>query len=216
MKRPFPNTARLCGLYVITSAPGHVSIARAALRGGATIIQLRDFQTPREQLLEIAREVRQLTRDRAALFVVNDHLELAREVGADGLHLEWAKFGIEDARRELGEDILLSTGVGSAERALAVQEAGADYLGVGPVYPTHSKKDAGAPIGLEGLRAIRDAVAIPIAAIGGLNESNIGQIEAPMACVLSALCELETEAAIEARTRALIAAFKPEREASSF
>ena len=207
MKRPNPFFARLRGLYIITSAPNHLSIARAALHGGARIIQLRDPQMPLDELRQIALELRSLTRPFNALLIINDHLELAREVGADGLHLEWADFGIEDARRELGDDVLLSTGVNSLERALAAQEAGADYLGVGPVYTTQSKPDAGAAIGLLGLRAIEDAVSIPVAAIGGLDESNIGKVRTPMACVLSALSSARSARQCEAKARLLIEKF---------
>lgn len=206
MKRPNEILARLRGLYVITCAPNHARIARAALHGGARIIQLRDPQMPPAELQQIALELRALTRQFDALLVINDHIELAREVGADGLHLEWADFSIEDARRELGEEVLLSTGVGSLERALAAQKAGADYLGVGPVYPTRSKDDAGAPVGLIGLRAIEDAVSIPVAAIGGLDESNIAGVRTPMTCVLSALASAPSARQCEARTRELVAA----------
>lgn len=207
MKRPIELFARLRGLYVITSAPHHERIARAALHGGARIIQLRDPQMPLVELREVALQLRALTRDFNALFIINDHLELAREVGADGLHLEWAKFSIEDARRELGEEVLLSTGVNSVERALVAQNAGVDYLGVGPVYATQSKEDAGAPIGLLGLRAIEDAIAVPVAAIGGLNESNIGDVRTPMACVLSALSDTQSARQCERHARELVEAF---------
>ncbi len=207
MKRPNPKSARLRGLYVITSAPNHVSIARAALHGGARIIQLRDPQMPLDELRLIALQLRSLSRQFDALLIINDHLELAREVEADGFHIEWAKFGIEDARRELGEDVLLSTGVNSLERALFAQNAGADYLGVGPVYTTQSKHDAGEAIGLVGLRAIEDAVEIPIAAIGGLNAQNIAGTRTPMACVLSALSDSQSARACERHARELVEAF---------
>lgn len=207
MNRPNPSNPRLRGLYAITSAPNHLRIARAALHGGAKIIQLRDPKTPLEALREIALQLRSLTRQFDALLVINDHLELAREVGADGLHLEWAQFSLEDARRELGEGVLLSTGVRSVEAALIAQNAGADYIGVGPVYVTFSKSDAGKPIGLIGLRVIEDAVSIPVAAIGGLDVSNIGRVRTPMACVLSALSDETSARKCEVKTRELVAAF---------
>lgn len=207
MNRPNQNSHRLRGLYAITKAPNHLQIAHAALRGGARIIQLRDHQTPLSELLPLAHVLRGLTRDFEALFVICDHLPLARAVEADGLHLEWAPFGIEAARRELGESVLLSTGVSSLSAALEAQRAGADYLGVGPIYQTKSKPDASAPIGLDGLRAIREAVSLPIAAIGGLNERNIAGIETPMACVLGALGSVNDEAQIENAARDLNGAF---------
>lgn len=214
MKRPNSNSSRLRGLYVITQSPNHLPIARAALHGGARIIQLRDPHTPLAQLSSTARALCDLTRQFDALLVINDHLELAREVGADGFHIEWANFSLEDARRELGAEVLLSTGVSSLERALLAQNAGADYIGVGPVYPTQSKDDAGAPIGLLGLRAIEDALSIPIAAIGGLNESNIAGVRTPMACVLSALSGVSSARRCEAKTRELVALLESALESS--
>jgi len=207
MNRPNRNLGRLRGLYAITHTPNHLQIAYAALRGGAGIIQLRDHQTPLSELLPLAHVLRGLTRDFEALFIICDHLPLARSVEADGLHLEWAPLGIEAARRELGEGILLSTGVSSISAALEAQRAGADYIGVGPIYQTASKPDASAPIGLQGLRAIREAVSLPIAAIGGLNTGNIAAIEAPMACVLGALSGMSDEGEIEKAARELVRAF---------
>ena len=215
MNRPNHQNPRLRGLYVITQAPHHVRIARAALHGGAKIIQLRSPRTSPDELREIAVQLRALTRQFEALFIVNDHLELAREVGADGLHIEWTEFPIEDARQKVGEDFLLSTGVRSVEAALDAQNAGADYLGVGPVYETQSKNDAGFPIGLLGLRLIQDAVSIPVAAIGGLNASNIGKIRAPMACVLSALSDEQSARKCEVRARELVEAFGEAQQAES-
>jgi len=207
MNRPNQKLSRLRGLYALTSAPDHLQIAHAALRGGAKIIQLRDHQTPLSQLLPLAHVLRGLTRDFGALFIICDHLPLARAALADGLHLEWAPFGIEAARRELGEAVLLSTGVSSVAAALEAQNAGADYLGVGPIYQTKSKPDASAPIGLDGLRAIREAVSLPLAAIGGLNAGNIAAIETPMACALGALSDARDEAEIEKTARELVRAF---------
>ncbi len=204
MNRPIKPTPRLHGLYVITQIPHHLPSARASLRGGARLIQLRDDQTPAENLLEIARELRQLTRDFDALFFICDHVELAQEVEADGLHLERSFLSLPEARAKLAGGMLLSTGASSLERALSAQNAGADYLGVGPVFPTQTKQDAGPAIGLDGLRAIAETISIPISAIGGLNESNIAQISTPMASVVSALSNLETETQIVSMTRTLI------------
>ena len=207
MNRPNHQNPRLRGLYVITQAPHHARIARAALHGGAKIIQLRQPNSQPDDLREVALQLRALTRQFDALFILNDHLELAREVQADGLHIEWAPISVEDAREQLGEECLISTGVRSVEAALKAQEAGADYLGVGPVYQTQSKNDAGFPIGLLGLRVIQDAVSVPVAAIGGLNLSNIGKIRAPMACVLSVLSDEQSARKCEVAARQLVEAF---------
>ncbi|RYX86108.1 thiamine phosphate synthase [bacterium] len=204
MNRPITNSALLHGLYVITQTPNHLPIASAALRGGARLIQLRDHETPAEKRLQIASELRRLTRDFGALFFVCDDVELAEQVSADGVHLEWSSLSLSDARQRLGEGALLSTGANSIERALAAQNAGADYVGVGPIFPTQTKLDAGPAIGFDGLRAIFEAISIPIAAIGGLNASNIAHIPTPMASVVSALADLPNEEQMEVMTRRLI------------
>jgi thiamine-phosphate pyrophosphorylase len=204
MNRPIEKSTRLQGLYVITQTPNHTAIARAALRGGARLIQIRDHETAHEDLLEVAGELRALTRQFDALFFVCDHIELALEVGADGVHLEWSKVSLPEARQRVGKGMLLSTGVGSVESAIAAQDGGADYLGSGPVFSTKTKLDAGEAIGFVGVNAIRSAVSLPLAAIGGLNASNIGGVPTAMASVVSALSDLENEEQMEAMTRTLI------------
>lgn len=204
MIRPIDHSSRLNGLYVITSGAYHLRVARGALVGGARLIQLRDQQMPPAQLLETARELRRLTREFDSLFFVCDHLELAREVEADGVHLEYSPLSLEEARREVGEQMLLSTGVGSVERALRAQDAGADYLGIGPVFPTYTKKDAGPAIGFKGLEAIRAAVSIPLVAIGGLSIANIRQVSTEMAGSVAALAEQLSEFEVEMTTHLLL------------
>ncbi len=206
-----PNKAvsRLSGLYVLTDQKmggGHLSIAKAALAGGARIIQLRDKTTPPRQILSIAHEIRRLTREFNTLFLINDQLDLAFLCEADGVHLGPDDFSIPDARRLLGENAIIGTSCGTPEEAVEAQKQGADYIGIGAVYGTQTKLDAGDAIRLEGLNAVRAATTLPCAAIGGINTSNFAEVAATgveMICVISAVANAGDEKSMEAATREL-------------
>lgn len=192
------NAPKLRGLYVITDAGlggGHLAMARAALAGGARILQLRDksrgqIASPAE-ILTLARQIRWLTWQNDALFIINDHLDLALECGADGVHLGQSDTPLLEARRALGAHKIIGISAKTPEAARLAEQSGATYLGVGAVFGTQTKSGAGNPLGLEDLRAVIDATSLPVAAIGGINAENIAAVlgaGAPMACVISALC----------------------------
>jgi thiamine-phosphate pyrophosphorylase len=138
--------------------------ARAAVEGGATVVQLR-VKAPTEQVVEAGRGLREL----AATFVVNDDLEAALELGADGVHLGRNDSGAE---RALAAGLLLGASAASAAQARDGEARGAAYIGAGPVWATPTKPDADPPIGLEGLAQICRAVSAPVIAIGGVDASN--------------------------------------------
>ena len=142
-----------------------IETARVAVQGGATVVQLRLKGAATEEVVEVGRPVRELP----ALFVVNDDVDAALALDADGVHL-----GRDDPGAELvvGAGLLLGISASSIEEAQAGQSAGAAYVGAGPVWATPSKPDADPPIGLEGLAAICRAVSIPVVAIGGVDASN--------------------------------------------
>jgi thiamine-phosphate pyrophosphorylase len=141
--------------------------ARAAVEGGATVVQLRVKGASTDELVERGDGFREL----GATFVVNDDVEAALRLGADGLHL-----GREDAgaERAVEAGLLLGTSAASVEEARAGAALGAGYVGAGPVWATPSKADAHPPIGLGGLAEICAAVSIPVVAIGGVDASNAG------------------------------------------
>jgi thiamine-phosphate pyrophosphorylase len=142
-----------------------IETARAAVEGGATVVQLRLKGAATEEVVEVGLPFRELP----ALFIVNDDVEAALELEADGVHL-----GRDDpgAERVVGAGLLLGISASGVEEAQAGQAAGAAYIGAGPVWATPSKPDADPPIGLEGLTAICRAVSIPVVAIGGVDSSN--------------------------------------------
>jgi thiamine-phosphate diphosphorylase len=143
--------------------------ARAAAQGGATVIQLRLKGVSTVELVERGASVGETARVAGITFVVNDDVEAALALNADGVHLGRADSGKELAR---AAGMLLGISATSVYEAIAAAEQGADYIGAGPVWATPSKLDAGSPIGLDGLAAICEAVRVPVVAIGGIDASN--------------------------------------------
>ncbi len=183
----------------------------AALRGGATFVQLREKALPEAAILEQAKRLKALCARYGAPFVVNDSVEIALESGADGVHVGQSDIQGRDIRALIGPDRILGMTANTVELALAAQAAGADYLGVGAVFGTSTKKDA-RPLPLQRLRAICDAVDIPVVAIGGINAGNLLKLTGSGAdgvAVVSALFGAEdiTAAAAEllAKSKAMVA-----------
>lgn len=180
--------------YFITHRPssenGILKDVMEALEAGVRIVQYREKELPLRRQIEEAREVLKLCRKFGATFIVNDRVDLALAVGADGVHLGPEDMPPELARRILGEGKLVGVSVGSVQDALRAKEAGADYIGVGPIFRTSTKPDAGPPIGPEGLREVRSAVDLPIVAVGGITLESVGEVTragADAVCAISAV-----------------------------
>ena len=166
------------GLYVITDqvisgGRSHVQVAAQAVLGGADVIQLRDKRMGGKEMLEAALAIRDLTRDAGVTFIVNDRLDIALLSGADGVHLGQDDIPLVAARSICPPGFIIGVSVGSVEEAVRAEQAGADYLGPGPIFPTGSKDDAAPACGLEVLKAMRSYVSIPLVAIGGINRDNL-------------------------------------------
>ncbi len=189
----------LGGLYVIVDTQflkgrRHLEVASQAVRGGAKTIQLRDKFGSKKELLPIAQQLKELCAEQGALFIVNDHLDLALAADADGLHLGQDDLPTEVARRLLPIGKILGISTHSVNEAKAAQSAGADYIAAGSIYPTTSKEKAEI-IGLDGLRQIRRAVTLPIVAIGGITRGNAAEVMAAgadAAAVISAVLAAES------------------------
>ena len=143
--------------------------ARRAAQGGATVIQLRLKDVPTAELVERGRAVADVARESGVTFVVNDDVDAAVALSADGVHLGRSDPGKERAR---SAGLLLGVSAASVEEARTAIAQDADYIGAGPVWATPSKTDADPPIGLDGLAAICEAVTVPVVAIGGIDASN--------------------------------------------
>lgn len=166
-----------------------IQIATAAVRGGAEVIQLRHKSLARGQLLELAREVRQVTLPRA-LFIVNDFVDIALLSEADGVHLGPHDLSLAAARRVGGDRLLIGASASSPQAARAAIDDGADYLGSGPAFATPIKTEKKV-IGPEGVAAVATAAgSVPVFAIGGIDETNLPKLIAlglGRACVIRAV-----------------------------
>jgi len=174
--------SKLSGLYVIIDTlslkgHSHIEVASQAVRGGAKTIQLRDKVHSKKELLPIAQQLRNLCAEHNVLFIMNDYLDLAVAVDADGLHLGQDDLPIKLARKLLPIDKILGGSARTIEQATTAQSEGADYIAVGSMYPTTSKETA-VVVGLERLRQIRQAVTLSLVAIGGINKDNVAQVMA--------------------------------------
>jgi thiamine-phosphate pyrophosphorylase len=187
-------------LYVITDervgrGRSHLQIAERAILGGADAIQLRDKEASGGRLFGVALGLRRLTREAKIPFIVNDRLDVAMAVDADGVHVGQDDLPASVARRILGPGKILGVSAETVEEALAAQKDGADYLGVGPVFEARgTKADAGAPLGLELIARIRKGCSLPIVAIGGINAENARSVReagADAVAVISAIASAD-------------------------
>lgn len=149
-----------------------VDIVRAAVAGGVSCVQLREKNRGTREFLEEARQLRALTRELDVPLIINDRVDIALAVEADGVHLGQQDMPIADARRVGPPEWIIGASAESCKQARMAEAAGADYIGVSPVFATPTKPDAASPLGLAGLRAIRAAVEIPLVAIGGIQTGN--------------------------------------------
>lgn len=202
------RAALLHGLYVIVNESARtVEIARAALGAGIAIVQ---YRAKRGIVTKTLQSLREMTRERKALLIVNDDVEAVRTFDCDGVHLGPDDDGFYDVARvrDALPDCVIGLSCGTAEEASPSRTEGADYLGVGSVYATASKDDAGEPIGIEGLSRIASKTALPVAAIGGITLRNLGNVRrsgVAMAALISAISTADDAA--EA-ARALVRGWK--------
>jgi thiamine-phosphate pyrophosphorylase len=162
---------------MIDAAGGHdpVALADTMLEAGARIMQLRLKDLPARDLLAIARQIAAHCRQRGAIFIVNDRVDIAMLAGADGVHLGQEDLPLEAARRVAGATMMVGISTHNVEQARAAEAGGADYLGFGPMY-AGGLKNIAAGKGLNSLRAMRAAVKIPIVAIGGITEAKVPEV----------------------------------------
>lgn len=185
----------LKGLYVITDETliegrKHKTIAEKALKAGAKIIQLRDKYCSDLYFFKTARRIKELCDKYNGIFIINDRIHIAMAVDADGVNIGQNDLPLPQVRKLLGPDKIIGVTCKSVDDAVLAEKQGADYLGVGPVFSTQTKLDAGAVIGPDFIKELKENVGIPIAAIGGINERNIDSVVktgADMICVISAV-----------------------------
>ena len=184
---------RLCARY------GLVETVVAAVRGGVTIVQLRDKQASDGELIDQARQLKAALAGSGVPLIINDRLAVAIESGADGLHLGQGDGDIVAARAAMGEQAILGLSVQNHAQLARLDPAPLDYLGLGPVFATSTKHDHAQPLGFDGLAALVAASPLPAVAIGGLEAQHVDKIRAAGAkgpAVVSAICgQADPEAA---------------------
>ena len=204
-------------LYAVTDrywlAPGE-TLAQAvekALKGGTTFVQLREKALDEETFLEEARQLKTLCCQYNVPFVINDNVDIALAMDADGVHVGQSDMEAGDVRAKLGPGKIIGVSAQTVEQALLAQERGADYLGVGAVFATGSKDDAD-DVSHDTLQAICEAVDIPVVAIGGISKENVGQLAgrglAGIAVISAIFGQPDIEAAaadLKQRTAAMVA-----------
>ena len=187
-----------------------VEVARALVRGGATCLQLRDKEASSRDLYEEARLLKASLHPLRIPFIVNDRLDIALSVDADGVHLGEEDIPISEARRILGQGKILGASADSVEAATEAAQEGADYIGFGAVFPTETKQDA--RIGcLDLLPQVKREVSIPVIAIGGIKRTNAVEVLRAGADGLAIISDLLEAEDVEARTRefsTLLASFR--------
>ena len=157
-----------------------------ALEGGATFLQLREKNLDDAHFLEEARELQALCREHGVPFIVNDNVDVALAMGADGIHVGQHDMEAGDVRKLLGPDKILGVSAQTVDQAILAEQRGADYLGVGAVFPTGSKDDAD-DVSFEELKAICEAVSIPVVAIGGISLKNVRELAGSGICGIAVI-----------------------------
>lgn len=163
------------GYYLITdselSKKGNISDVKNALEANVKVVQYRSKLDDTEHILEEARVLKELCKDKA-IFIINDRVDIALSVDADGVHLGQGDMPYETARDLLGKDKEIGVTVHNLQEAVLFEKKGADYLGVSPIFATSTKDDAGQPCGVEVIKEIRERCRIPLVAIGGIDLKN--------------------------------------------
>ena len=168
-------------LYLVTDrglsrGRSTLEIVTAAVYGGATVFQLREKDCSTREFIEQAVVIKEFLKDQGVPLIINDRVDVAQAVEADGVHLGQTDMPLGLAKKILGDSMTIGISAESLQDAIEAEKGGADYLGVSPIYATPTKTDTARPLGLEGLRQIRKAVRLPLVGIGGLNRENAAEV----------------------------------------
>jgi thiamine-phosphate pyrophosphorylase len=174
-----------------------------AIAGGVTMVQLREKEASSREFYDMAREIQAVTRRYRVPLVINDRLDIALAVGAEGLHIGQSDLPLKEARRLAGKDMFIGISASTVEEAREAERSGADYLGIGAVYPTGSKTDAGDAIGLAVFAEVCASVKIPAVGIGGLNASNAVAVMKAGAAGVAVISAILSQPDIREAARAL-------------
>ena len=174
----FLNTTPLYGMTAEALSFSHdnISDVRDMLAAGIKIIQYREKEKSGREMYAQCLQLRGMTREAGALFIIDDHVDLALAVDADGVHIGQDDLPIEAVRKIAGDRLFVGLSTHSPEQAVDAKKRGADYIGVGPIYETHTKKNVCAPVGLSYLDHVVQNTDIPFVAIGGIKKHNLKEV----------------------------------------
>lgn len=175
---------------------------KKALDGGATFVQLREKNLDREVFLAEVKEIQKLCKEYGVPFVVNDEVSIAKDIDADGVHVGQSDMEAMDVRKILGPDKIIGVSAQTVEQAIIAEKHGADYLGVGAVFTTGSKDDAD-DVSHETLKAICEAVSIPVIAIGGITKDNVAELAGSGICGVAVISAIFGQKDIQKATEEL-------------
>jgi len=197
------------GLYVILDRQflvgrDELDIARQIIEGGARVIQLRDKQSKKGELLLVAQKLRELCSQAGVLFIINDYLDLAMAVDADGLHIGQEDLPLPVVRRELPIDKIVGCSVTTLSQATKAQNEGADYIAVGSIFPTTTKKEA-TVVGVDILKELKRMVSTSLVAIGGINQNNVDEVVAAGADAVAVISAVLGEKDVKGAVQKLVA-----------
>lgn len=177
-------------------------VVKESLDGGVTFLQLREKQLDEDHFLEEAKKLQGLCSEYNVPFIINDNVEIALAINADGVHIGQSDMEMKEAREKLGPDKIIGVSAHTKEEALLAQAQGADYLGVGAVFPTSSKDDAES-VSYETLKAICEVVSIPVVAIGGITRENLHQLSGSGVSGISVISAIYAQSDIKEAAREL-------------
>ena len=182
---------------------GDEEVARALIQGGATVLQYRAKKVSAREQLRVAIKLRALTQAKGVAFIVNDRIDLAVAVGADGVHLGQDDLPVSAARLMVGEDLIVGVSTHSLEQARRAEADGADYIGCGPIFDTQTKENNVPPVGTGLLQEVLGAVRIPVVAIGGIKEHSLESLARAGARCVAVVTALTGAEDVAAATRSM-------------
>lgn len=195
-------------IYAITAEEyslgrSNIEVVQQLINAGVKIIQYREKEKKKLYKYEECKEIRRMTREAGVTFIVNDDVDIAMAVDADGVHIGQDDLPIEEVRQLIDKEMFIGLSTHSPEQAKDAVRRGADYIGVGPIYATNTKKDVCDPVGLEYLEYVAKNINLPFVAIGGIKENNIAEVKQKGASCVSMITEIVGSEDIPKRVKAL-------------
>ncbi|MBM7855435.1 thiamine-phosphate pyrophosphorylase [Desulfohalotomaculum tongense] len=195
-------------IYAITAEEyslgrSNIEVVRQLIEAGVKIIQYREKEKKKLYKFRECREIREMTKAAGVTFIVNDDIDLALAVGADGVHVGQEDLPVEQVRRLVGKEMIIGLSTHSPEQAREAVKCGADYIGVGPIFATSTKKDVCAPVGLEYLEYVVQNINLPFVAIGGIKEHNILEVYNKGATCMAMVTEIVGAEDIPAKIKSI-------------